>query len=751
MFAIFIIFAWSLTLVASVALIAFAAFAIIMLITSPNPPEIIKNVLKIFTEPLFESIFGSGGKANFSNVGKPEFNEIPVIIWISISIAFAILLMTLSITEFVRLRKHQRLSKPFVKIVLLTICIIVLLTGQLIFFIVSMIILATLILLEIVLFDSVALNNYAEERNLISIYREEKKFEKEVTKEGKLIGNVELRNQKKDSQKENDQNKRNDNSALPILNETQLDNFFRNEKNKKYYFKWKEYKTKLEIKRLEIQNTFYSLEENKKAEVVSKFNFNVMRLNKLGRKLKIPNDFQVLHLDLNKLVEDNYPQTAMIFKENIVEKNQNNLNESVLDKNFVEEQKAKAVNMSFEELKEIESPISTTSDSIYNDFNFEESKISEQAILNEVKNIDNKELIDNNNSDFDTFNNSKEIKKQEDLDMIDLPKLEFSEFNQNFDGDQREKAVNMSIEELIEINLPSKTSTELDFNKINSEEMKAINDENKEEITLKSNILGDASFTEKLARAVNVDINQLSDSENMNTNIDLIYSDFNFKPSDINMEVIENNENHSNNLDSSSKTYVTLPPKMTLEFINEEKEQEQKEMDNLEDLKVEKSEIKNDILLNEDEFKKETVIETYEEIAPKVENNYNDKLVLIKDKSKQNDDLELLKNYSHKDQIEEIKRQLIIEQQNLAESCNSKMIEFEKQKISSIEKRIIRLENLLESLDNRIVKDTMIHDFTNMTYQLESISKVVNELKNHSPRNVLNSLTTRYESNKNNG
>gem|GEM_PF-5150796 len=40
--------------------------------------------------------------------------------------------------------------------------------------------------------DSEAVCNYAEERNLITILHEEKKFEREVNKEGKLNGNVGL-------------------------------------------------------------------------------------------------------------------------------------------------------------------------------------------------------------------------------------------------------------------------------------------------------------------------------------------------------------------------------------------------------------------------------------------------------------------------------------------------------------------------------------------------------------------------------
>ncbi|WP_342275340.1 hypothetical protein [Spiroplasma endosymbiont of Cantharis lateralis] len=794
MFAIFIIFAWSLTLVASVSLIVFATSAIMLLLTSANPPAIITKILNIFTEPLFGSIFGSNGKADISNIGKPEFNEKPILIWIVVSMAIAIVLIVLSIIELVRLRKHQKLSKPFVKITLLASAVVILLTGQLVFFIASMLIFAAVVLLEVVLFDSVALNNYAEERNLISIYREERKFEKEVTKEGKLIGNVELRNQKKVSQKENEQNKRNDNSALPILNETQLDNFFKETKNKKYYLKWKEYKTKLEIKRIEIEENFYSFEEDKKSEIVGKFNFNVIRLNKLGKKIKIPDEYQVMHLDLNKLVDDNYPQTSVIFKDNINEKIEASLNEIEFDEDFIEGQKANAINMSVEQLEEIDLPSNVTSDLIYQDFNLQQPKSNEGIIVEDIESSNNNQIIISDIKEFsDTTKDSSssseiisdkiETKKEEDLDMIDLPKLEFSEFNQNFDGPSA-KAINMSMDEIIETNLPVKSKEDNNSPNFEFNDLELNKDENLEGNVLKSDILEQSSISEKLARAVNMDINQLFESSN--TNIDSIYSDFNFKQSDLSQKIVKSD---SNNIENSPKSYITLPPKMSLEVDNqvedaeetfifeniEEKESNKLAEENILKTNINQSDFEESVYANQNTFNEDLITknEDTNELTPDnyiQENLFSKNQLITKEVNKshelnsddetnrfnismnQQDEKHLSDNHDNNYEINKIREQLALEQQNLAASYSSKILEFEKKKISSIEERIFKLENLLERLETKIIKENRVsYDFRSVSNQLESISKVVSELSNSNPRNIINSLTTRYEYNKSNG
>ncbi|AHI54210.1 hypothetical protein SSABA_v1c08110 [Spiroplasma sabaudiense Ar-1343] len=100
-------------------------------------------------------------------------------------ITFAGILVILSIVEFVRIKRRQKISLPFVKIYMIFIIIFALIFGQLVVLPLAGCLFIALILLEIILHDVDALNNYSEERNLILIYREEKKFEKEVNKEGR--------------------------------------------------------------------------------------------------------------------------------------------------------------------------------------------------------------------------------------------------------------------------------------------------------------------------------------------------------------------------------------------------------------------------------------------------------------------------------------------------------------------------------------------------------------------------------------
>lgn len=99
-------------------------------------------------------------------------------------------LITMGIIELHRLKKSQKVSKPFVKILLIISMTLYFILGKTLTIIAGGTFFVALVFLEIVLFDTDALNNYAEERNLVSIYREERKFEKEVNKEGKSTDNT---------------------------------------------------------------------------------------------------------------------------------------------------------------------------------------------------------------------------------------------------------------------------------------------------------------------------------------------------------------------------------------------------------------------------------------------------------------------------------------------------------------------------------------------------------------------------------
>ncbi|ARU91053.1 hypothetical protein SCLARK_00296 [Spiroplasma clarkii] len=282
----------------------------------------------------------------------------------------AITLIAVAISELVRLKKKQKISKPFTKLILILFPICGMLYGQVIVLIASGLLLTAWIFLEIVLFDAEAVSNYAEERNLITIYHEEKKFEKEVNKEGKLIGNIDLVTVKKrQEQSILDQNERanqNSSSMLPkgsskwkikyeILNEKKAQLVALDEKlqatvsvlnlNEKYeeiwsynrlvkaineiteqlglgdeekvsefdmtrnsriseeelakikktkkYSAWeKEYKA-LGTEKDSFSNNLANLKESKKLKIVEKLNSKIKKLNELGNKIGLSQDFDL--------------------------------------------------------------------------------------------------------------------------------------------------------------------------------------------------------------------------------------------------------------------------------------------------------------------------------------------------------------------------------------------------------------------------------------------------------------------------
>ncbi|WP_338972710.1 hypothetical protein [Spiroplasma endosymbiont of Panorpa germanica] len=94
-------------------------------------------------------------------------------------------LISICIIEFVRIRKRQKISLPFIKTLILLLIVFCFIFGFLILIVPAILLIVALIAQEIILFDVEAINNYSEERNLLIIYKEERKFEKEVNKEGK--------------------------------------------------------------------------------------------------------------------------------------------------------------------------------------------------------------------------------------------------------------------------------------------------------------------------------------------------------------------------------------------------------------------------------------------------------------------------------------------------------------------------------------------------------------------------------------
>ncbi|QEH62367.1 hypothetical protein SCHIN_v1c11740 [Spiroplasma chinense] len=337
----------------------------------------------LFTGGINPWIINPGALMALKNGGGAEgafgFHQWKVILMAGLLLSTAIGMITISVIELIRLKKRQKISRPYVKAILVVLPVLLLIYGQMVTIIAAVCLLEAWLLLEAVLFDSEALNNYAEERNLISIYKEERKFEREVNKEGKLTGNVDLEILNQENQKnmldQNGKAKANDNSALPkkpnkekqakylahreelaklreelLAKESELEdkdkkrlkadfdkkirnlNFYaktaggistvveplkwanyveeekveklnttvvENPKHRKAYEQWKEYRQKLEMMRAGVMQKAPSMSAGEKDKISKKFNGKVMRVNALGKKLKLPDEYQIPFLVLD--------------------------------------------------------------------------------------------------------------------------------------------------------------------------------------------------------------------------------------------------------------------------------------------------------------------------------------------------------------------------------------------------------------------------------------------------------------------
>lgn len=228
--------------------------------------------------------------------------------------AIAIVLIAVAISELLRLKKQQKISKPYVKILLVLLPIAGLIYGQIIVIIAAAMLVMAWLLLEGVLLDPEAVSNYAEERNLITILHEEKKFEREVNKEGKLNGNVGLmKKEAKNSQAESSEKANqkfnstlpNQNLTLPITTNSTLDSqenntqlnrspFFEkqndNKKSKKYLV-WKTNKSKIE-KEINVKEKHFKQGLNID-KAIKKLNKNIKKLNKKAIKLNIEDKYKL--------------------------------------------------------------------------------------------------------------------------------------------------------------------------------------------------------------------------------------------------------------------------------------------------------------------------------------------------------------------------------------------------------------------------------------------------------------------------
>ncbi|QGS52416.1 hypothetical protein [Spiroplasma tabanidicola] len=317
MFLLLIILAWSSVMVGATFLMAFGVLSLLIKMWSSS--AFMQNLFNFFSNQPFGLNFFKSGKSAVSlqNVAAGSITQTTIIIIAAVMIIIAVFLYVIAIVELVRAKKRQKISKPYVKAVLVLLPVLGLLYGQVITLLLSGTLILAWILLEAVLFDSEALNNYAEERNLISIYKEERKFEREVNKEGKFTGNADSVVQNKLKKVLDLTEKANtiDNSALPnssSLETTQKvelsEEINKEEKvnnSSKAYLVWKSKKDQLETLRIDLTSKSDKLNENVKTKFANKFNSKVLKLNCLASHLNLPDEYKVKYLtfDEEKSVE----------------------------------------------------------------------------------------------------------------------------------------------------------------------------------------------------------------------------------------------------------------------------------------------------------------------------------------------------------------------------------------------------------------------------------------------------------------
>ncbi|AUM63017.1 hypothetical protein [Spiroplasma monobiae] len=881
MFAIFIICAWSLTLAASAGLLLFGSTSVAYIMVgsqvAKNPasaPAFMQSFLyKLFNQISggignLSPIYGDKGILNSatipSELANNPGNMIAVLAWLVVIFGVGVTMLTISIMELVRLRKHQKLSKPFIKVIMVVSAIMLLLTFQLIMVIVSALILVAFILLEAILFDSEALNNYAEERNLISIYKEERKFEKEVSKEGKLTGNVDLKNQQKDFQKENDQTKVNDNSALPNLTEDQLENIYKEGKAKKYYLKWKTYKAKLTLKRKEIEANLSSLNEKEKAKIISKFNFNVMKVNSLAKKLKIPESYYLDYMTID--TQDSLESMNSNFKSTSITEataafggeDSTSVDEDIeslhdrysggnkpgvpqtfvapqtvvhgtkpvnkgLEAEFMRQKMLRAVNMDLDQLPEANAPADADKALVYADFKFEQPDLAAQVMMKDMKKAQERQTAIANAAPGTTVSAPptftfdgpstveamiEEPKTPEVLGTFVAPQTVVhgtKPVNKGLEAEfMRQKmlrAVNMDLDQLPEANAPAdadkalvyadfkfeqpdlaaqvimkdmkkaqakqeaiakgapgttvstlpvfQTNVILDFDEKALEEAR---EARRNEFIAPQTIvhgtkkpepggLEEEFLRQKLARAVNMDLNQLAESDRPDADKNTIYSDFNFEQPDLAAQVMMKDmkkaqEKQAAIANAAPGTTVSAPPSFNANLMGSESLIDEPisfapevEYEEEYGLSGGNSPIfgSNPATKTPNSNESTFQLTNSNKVEPSVPENLENQ---DKDHS--------FESYDNTYQREQAKQEVVMNSVDV-------------QKLNSIEERMAKLENLIEGLGSKLGSNQLNQDFTKITNQLDSISKVVNELEHNSPRTIIDSLTTRANYNKNNG
>ncbi|WP_338955450.1 hypothetical protein [Spiroplasma endosymbiont of Polydrusus cervinus] len=181
MFVFLVTLGWSLIIFGAIFQIV-TAILNLLVIQSVALPSILKSINDIFQTSIFKQ--------------EQILNHLTGNIWtytiIALTIFVALFIIILVSFQLHRVRKGQLITKPYIKMIFITLIIAALIYGKVAVLILAALMFIGLLFIELSLFDVESLQNFVEERNMIVIYNQDKKLEKEVNKEGKYHGSATL-------------------------------------------------------------------------------------------------------------------------------------------------------------------------------------------------------------------------------------------------------------------------------------------------------------------------------------------------------------------------------------------------------------------------------------------------------------------------------------------------------------------------------------------------------------------------------
>ncbi|WP_348736028.1 hypothetical protein [Spiroplasma endosymbiont of Ammophila pubescens] len=234
MFVFLVTLGWSLIIIGAIVQI-FTAILNFLIIQSVALPSILNSMNDIFQTSIFKQ--------------EQILSYLTGDIWwytiIALTIFVALLVITLVSVQLHRVKKGQLIAKPYIKIIFVTLIIAALIYGKVAVLILAALMFIGLLFIESSLFDVESLQNFVEERNMIVIYHQDKKLEREVNKEGKYhgsatlgvdatiagIGETERDFKNNDYAKEDDSKKLSYQKSNSIFSSNELNNLFNSNKN----------------------------------------------------------------------------------------------------------------------------------------------------------------------------------------------------------------------------------------------------------------------------------------------------------------------------------------------------------------------------------------------------------------------------------------------------------------------------------------------------------------------------------------